>query len=53
MKIFLFFVQLLHEYPTTQAVVETKPPTKINIERLHILRQVDGQVMIQTSENKS
>jgi hypothetical protein len=43
---------LLHEYPTTQAVIETKPPMKIYIERMHVLRQIDGQVMIQTLGNK-
>jgi septal ring factor EnvC (AmiA/AmiB activator) len=50
---FFFFVQLIHEYPTTEAVVEVKPPVKVNIERMHLLRQFDGQILIQTSENKS
>jgi len=48
-----FIVQLVHEYPTTQAVIEAKPPVKINIEHMHLLRQIDGEIMIQTSENKS
>ncbi|CAF0946667.1 unnamed protein product [Adineta steineri] len=45
-------LKLAHEYATTDAVVEVKPPMKINIESMHVLRQLDGQVMIQTSKDK-
>ena len=42
----------MHEYSTTEAVVEIKPPIKLNIKRMHVLRQIDGQIMIQTDENE-
>ena len=44
---------MAHEYSTTEAVVEIKPPIIVNIERMHVLRQLDGQVIIQTSLSKS
>jgi len=46
-------LDLIDEYSTTQAVVEIKPPMKINIECMHLLRQIDGQIVIKKSENKS
>ncbi|CAF3619670.1 unnamed protein product [Rotaria sordida] len=49
-------VQLLfghaHEYTTTAPLVEIKPPIKLHIKRMHVLRQIDGQIMIQTDENE-
>ncbi|UJR30291.1 hypothetical protein I4U23_017829 [Adineta vaga] len=44
-------LKLAHEISTTDAVVEVKPPMKVNIDRMHVLRQIDGEVMIQTSMN--
>ncbi|CAF4542304.1 unnamed protein product, partial [Rotaria sp. Silwood2] len=42
----------VHEYPTTEAVVAIKPPLKVNIKRMHVVRQIDGQVMIETPQNE-
>ncbi|CAF4550593.1 unnamed protein product [Rotaria sp. Silwood1] len=44
--------ELVHEYSTTDATEEINPPTKVNIKRLHVIRQIDGQIMIQTSKNE-
>ncbi|CAF0787726.1 unnamed protein product [Adineta steineri] len=41
----------LQENSTTHAIVEPKPPVKINIEGLHILRQIDGQLIIHKSNS--
>jgi hypothetical protein len=38
---------MVQEHSTTQAVVDIKPPVKVSIECLHVLRQIDGQVVIQ------
>ena len=44
---------MLHEVPTTEAVTETKPPMKIHLDQLHVLRQIDGEVLIQNSGRHS
>lgn len=39
--------------PTTQAIVEGKPPLHVHIDHLHVLRQTDGEVKIQQTEHSS
>ncbi len=42
---------MLQEHSTTHAVVDIKPPVKVSIECLNVLRQIDGQVIIQKSNH--
>jgi hypothetical protein len=44
---------MVQEHSTTQAVVDIKPPVKVSIECLHVLRQIDGQVVIQKPNDES
>ena len=42
--------QLLHQHSTTEAFVESKPPLKVNIESMRILRQMNGQIIIRDDQ---
>ncbi|CAF1314302.1 unnamed protein product [Adineta ricciae] len=42
-----FTLEFLQEYSTTQTTSDPKPPIKVDIEYLHALRQIDGQLIIQ------
>ncbi|CAF3325657.1 unnamed protein product [Rotaria socialis] len=47
-----FSLEIAQEYSTIEAMAEIKPPVKVTIARMHILRQKDGHIMIQTLENE-
>ncbi|CAF1100558.1 unnamed protein product [Rotaria sordida] len=45
-------VEPLHELSTAQTVVDIKPPIEVIIECMHILRQMDGKVIVRkTNDN--
>lgn len=44
---------MLHKVATTEAVTEAQPPMKVHLEQLHVLRQIDGEVLIRSSSISS
>lgn len=52
-NLFIFLLQQTNQYQTSESVVDLKPPIKVTLERMHILRQSDGHILIQPSENES
>ncbi len=45
-------LELLPEYSKKYAIVETKLPMKVIIEDMHILRQIDGQIIIRDDKKQ-
>lgn len=46
-------LEMINEFATTDVFVDSKPPMKIFLEKLHLRREIDGHIHVQSSEDSS